>query len=116
MSSKGTGVVEHILVDNVRIDTHVRAGNWWGNGEAIEIMGLWHDYEGYLMKAPDRYQAVNVRDIQLKNISCTSENVIAIVGEDNMEDIVLDGIYFEKKDSRNRYIKGDRCIDVCKGV
>ena len=112
MSSKGTGVVEHILVDNVRIDTHVRAGNWWGNGEAIEIMGLWHDYEGYLMKAPDRYQAVNVRDIQLKNISCTSENVIAIVGEDNMEDIVLDGINFEKKDSRNRYIKGDRCIDV----
>lgn len=112
MSSKGTGIIEHILIENVRIDTRVRAGNWWGNGEAIEILGLTHNYEGYLHPAPERNESVNIRDIHFKNISCTSENVIAIVGENNIEDIFFDGLFFEKKDSQRRYLKGDRRIDV----
>lgn len=113
MASKGTGLIEHILIDNVRIDTHVRAGNWWGNGEAIEIMGLTHNYEGYLHPAPVRDTAISIRDIQFKNISCSSENVIAIVGEENnIEDVTFDGLFFEKKESKNRYLKGERTIDV----
>lgn len=117
MSSKGTGVVEHLLFDNIRIDTRVRAGNWWGNGEAIEIIGLEHNYPGYLHEAPERDEKVNVRDIRFKNISCSSENVIAVVGEDNnIEDITIDGLYFEKKDSKNRYLKGNRTIDVSPAV
>ena len=112
MASKGTGLIEHILIENVRIDTHVRAGNWWGNGEAIEILALQHNYDSYLHPAPVRNEEVNIRDIQFRNISCSSENVIAIVGEDNVEDIVFDGLFFEKKESANRYLKGDRRIDV----
>ncbi len=112
MSSKGTGIVEHILIDNVRIDTHVRAGNWWGNGEAIELLGLKHDYSGYLYPAPERDEIINIRDIQFRNISCSSENVIAIVGDDNIEDISFDGLYYERKDSPNRYLKGSQTIDV----
>ena len=112
MSSKGTGLIEHILIDNVRIDTHVRAGNWWGNGEAIEILGLYHNYEGYLHPDPVRNQTVNIRDIRFHNISCSSENVIALVGDNNVEDISIDGLFYEKKESKNRYLKGDRTIDV----
>lgn len=113
MSSAGTGLVEHLLFDNIRIDTRVRAGNWWGNGEVIEIMALRHGYEGYLFPAPEREQPVNVRDIQFRNISCSGENVVAIAGEDsNIEDIRIDGLYYEKKDSKNRYLKGNRTIDV----
>ncbi len=112
MASKDTGLVEHVMVNNLRIDTHVRAGNWWGNGEAIKILGLYHNYEGYLFPVPAPRYKVNVRDIQLQNITCTSENVIALVSDDNLEDIALRNIYFEKKTSANRYLKGDRSIDV----
>ena len=114
MSSEGTGLVEHILVSNLRIETHVRAGGWWGNGEALEILAAEHNYEGYLNPAPNRKISVNVKDIQFKNISCTSENVVAIVGgkNQNVEDIIFDGIYFEKKSGANLGIKGERTIDV----
>lgn len=112
MASKGTGLVEHVMVNNLRIDTHVRAGNWWGNGEAVEILGLYHSYEGYLFPAPEARYKVNVRDIQLQNITCTSENVIALVGDDNLKDISLRDIYFEKKPSASRHLKGDHRIDV----
>ena len=112
MASKGTGLIEHILIENVRIDTHVRAGNWWGNGEAVEILGLEHNYDGYLHPAPIRNQKINIRDIRFKNISCSSENVIALMGEDNVEDIFFDGLFFEKKESKNRYLQGERTIDV----
>lgn len=117
MSSKGTGVVEHLLFENIRIDTRVRAGNWWGNGEAIEIIAQKHDYPDYLFPSPERNEAVNVRDIQFRNISCSAENVIAMAGEDgNIEDIVIDGLYYEKKDSKNRYLKGNRTIDVSPAI
>lgn len=112
MALKGTGLIEHILIENVRIDTHVRAGNWWGNGEAVELLALEHNYDGYLNPAPDRNLPVTIRDIRFKNLSCTSENVIAVIGEDNIEDVSFDGLYFEKKKSANRYLKGDRVIDV----
>ena len=101
-----------VHIENVRIDTNVRAGNWWGNGEAVELLALEHNYDGYLNPAPDRSLPVTIRDIQFKNLSCTSENVIAVIGEDNIEDVFFDGLYFEKKKSANRYLKGDRIIDV----
>ncbi len=112
MSSKGSGLVEHVLVSNLRIDTHVRAGNWWGNGEAIELMGLEHYNVNYLNSDISRDFPANIRDIQMMNICCTSENVIALIGDDNIEDIRIDGLSFEKKDSANRYLKGNRTIDV----
>jgi len=49
MAIPGTGLAEHILVQNVRIETRVRAGNWWGNGEAIALLATYHvlpNYEG----------------------------------------------------------------------
>ena len=112
MSSKGSGLVEHVVVSNLRIDTHIRAGNWWGNGEAIELMALEHHNSNYLNSDIVRDLPANIRDIQMMNICCTSENVIALVGDDNIEDIRIDGLSFEKKDSVNRYLKGDRTIDV----
>ncbi len=113
MASKGTGLVEHVLFENIRIDTKIRAGCWWGNGEPICLVGIYHNYENYREPTPERQMAINIRNISFCNIICTGENVIGVIGSgDNIRDIEFNNIYFEWKDSANRYLKGDRCIDV----
>ncbi len=113
MAIPGTGLVEHVLIENVRIETRVRAGNWWGNGEAIVVMGVGHERPLYVGTQPGRRFDISIRDISFRNISCLSENAIAVIGEeDSVSDIYFDGIYFEKKESKNLYIKGERRIDV----
>jgi polygalacturonase len=113
MTSTNTGLIEHVIIENVRIDTRVRAGNWWGNGEPICIFALHHDNPHYLNPAPIRAWDTNIRDIRLRNISCSGENVIGIVGAaGNISEIALDGIYYERKKSKNSCLKGSNKIDV----
>ncbi|HIZ55562.1 MAG TPA: glycoside hydrolase [Firmicutes bacterium] len=113
MASKGTGLVEHVMFQNIRIDTKVHAGNWWGNGEPICLVGTYHNYDGYLYPAPNVNNAVNIRDISFHHISCTGENIIGVIGSgNNIDGVVFNEVYFERKDSANRYLKGDRCIDI----
>lgn len=117
MASKGTGLVEHILVQNVRIETYVHAGNWWGNGEPVCLIGTYHNYEGYLDPVPEREWAANIRDIHFSDMSCTAENVIGVIGSGgNIDHVIFREIAYEKKNSANRYLKGDRCIDVSPSV
>ncbi len=117
MASKGTGLVEHVLIDNLRIDTHIRAGNWWGNGEPICLVGTFHHYDRYLDPVPDRNWPVNIRDVHFSHISCTGENVIGVIGSgENIEHVVFDDLYFAHKESANKYLKGERCIDVSPSV
>lgn len=113
MAIPGTGLVEHVLIQNVRIETRVRAGNWWGNGEPIALLATYHDLPSYEGVQPTKRFELSVRDIRISNVSCCGENAIAVIDEDGcVEDVCLDGIYFEKKDSVNRQLKGDRRIDV----
>lgn len=113
MSSKGTGLIEHVLIQNVQIETLIHAGNWWGNGEPICLNGLFHHNSGYLHAIPDRNVPVNINDIRFVNISCSAENRIAVIGDgNNITNIYFDGISFEMRKSKNRYLKGDRCIDM----
>ena len=37
--SSTDGIVENVTASNLRLDTRCRAGNWWGNGEAVCITG-----------------------------------------------------------------------------
>lgn len=116
MTSSKTGLVENVMVNNARIDTRVRAGNWWGNGEAVCIMGVYHHNTSYTNQPPKRSYPVNVRNIIMNGLQCTSENALAIVGEDgNISDIRLLNISVELKDSANKALKGNR-IDLRPGV
>lgn len=113
MASKGTGLIEHVMINNLRIDTKIRAGNWWGNGEPICFVGTYHHYDGYLDPAPERSLSVNIRDVKLTNISCTAENIIGVIGSGgNIDQVLFRDITFQYKESKNRYLKGDRCIDI----
>jgi len=112
MTSSRTGLVENLLVSNLLIDTRIRAGGWWGNGEAICIMSTYHHNSSYADKVPDRLFPVNIRNVNLQNIICSTENVLAIVGEgDNIRDVHFNGLTVELKDSENIMIKG-RIVDV----
>lgn len=117
MASTKTGLIEHILVENMRIETRIRAGNWWGNGEPICIFALYHHNSNYLFPAPNRKVNVTIKDVQFRNISCSGENIIGIVGQDNnIQSITVDGIYYERKESKNSYLKGINAIDVSPAV
>lgn len=112
MTSSRTGLVENLQVTNLRLDTRVRAGNWWGNGEAVCIMATHHHNLSYAHSAPDRDFPVNVRNVYLQNLICSTENVLALVGEDgNIRDVHFNGLTVELKDSDNIMLKG-HMVDV----
>jgi hypothetical protein len=115
MASAGTGLVENVTVSNLRLDTRIRAGNWWGNGEPVCIMGTWHNYERYRDPPPEKRFPVSVRNILFRNLICSGENVIAVIGENaSVRNIKFDQVLFELKDSRNLPLKG-RTVDLSPG-
>lgn len=112
MSSAGTGLVENVSVSNMQIDTRVRAGNWWGNGEAILMMGTWHHNTHYSMSPPDRSIAVNIRDIHICSAICHTENAIGLVGVNkNIQGVYMSGLTVYMKDSDNLALKG-KILDI----
>lgn len=111
MTSARTSIVEHVRVSNLLIDTKIRAGGWWGNGEPIAVFCSYHNM-GNRQKVPDRNIAKNIRDVHFENISCTAENIIGVVGEGkNMENVTFTNISMELKESKNLEIKG-RIVDI----
>lgn len=105
MSSHGDGLVEKVRVNNCIVETRIRAGNWWGNGEPIFLMGTYH--HGYLQEV-NRIWPINIRNVVFSNIDCCGENAIGIIGENNnISDITFRDIRFEKKESDNLCLKGN---------
>lgn len=108
MANPKTGLVENVRVSNMIIDTKVRAGNWWGNGEAIFFMGMNHTGNVPASQTPARDEAVNIRNIHLNGITCTSENALGIIGYGkNIDEVYLKDIHFTKKMPENLILKGD---------
>lgn len=115
MASTGTGLVEHVLLSNLRLDTRVRAGNWWGNGEPICIMSTPHNISRYRDNPPERHWAVSVCGILIQNVVCTGENAAAVISDGHsIEQVHIDQMLFERKDSKNLHIKG-HMIDLSPG-
>lgn len=112
IASSHTGLVANVQISNLRLDTRIRAGGWWGNGEAICIIGTSHNNLSYAHKTPDRDFPINVKSILFQNTICTTENVLAVVGENNnICDVHFNGLTVKLKDSKNLMIKG-RMVDL----
>jgi len=115
MASAGTGLIENVTISNLRLDTRIRAGLWWGNGEPVCVMGTLHNYESYRDPPPEKRFEVCVRNVLFQNLICSAENVIAVIGENkSVRDIYFDHIIFELKDSENLALKG-RVVDLSPG-
>jgi polygalacturonase len=116
MASAGTGLIENVAISNLRLDTRIRAGNWWGNGEPVCIMGTWHNHDAYRDSPPEKRFPVSIRNILFQNLICSGENVIAVIGENkSVRDIYFDRVLFELKDSDNLALKG-RTVDLSPGT
>ena len=115
MANAGTGLVENVALSNLRLDSRVYAGNWWGHGEPICLMSTPHDNESYRDKKPaDRFD-VGIRRVLMQNLSCTGENAIALVGENgSVQEIDIDHIHFARRDSANLELRG-HMIDLAPG-
>ena len=101
------GLVENVRANNLIIDTHVRAGNWWGNGEPVLIMAVPMDNDGLRIQKPNRKMDCAVHNIHLTGLTCMGENAMGIVGtEGNIRDIILRDIDFTRKFSANLPLKG----------
>lgn len=111
MASARTGLVEHVRISNMRLDTKIRAGNWWGSGEPIAVFSTFHNINN-VQEVPERSFDKNIRDLHFENISCTGENLIGVVGEGkNMENVTFNNISMELKESENLLLKG-RSVDI----
>lgn len=107
MGNDNGGLVENVRVKNMYIDTQIRAGDWWGNGEAVFFMGVKHDGIIPAEQNPHRDTPVNYRHITVEGITCESENAIGAVGTgSNFEDVVLRDIIVKRKPSANIELKG----------
>lgn len=108
MSDTDCGLVENVRVTNMIIDTRIRAGNWWGNGEAIFAMAVKHDEHIPAEQKPDRETNVNFKNIVIDGVYCMSENAIGIIGTGkNVQSFFLKNITIERRDSENLPLKGN---------
>lgn len=110
MPAAKTGLVENVVVSGLRIDTRVRAGNWWGNGEPILMESLPYttkDHVDHTAEINARDYKVTMRNIMIRDLICTSENAGGIVGLDNGENISLDRVWIQLKESENLSLKGN---------
>ena len=115
MSGAGVGTVENVTIDNVVVDTRIRAGNWWGNGEPIFLMGVQHD-NGMLSfiaeQKPEKTTEYCIDNVIINNIICHGENAMGIVGDGHsIRNVTLSNIYYNTKESKNINLKG-RTLDT----
>jgi len=112
MCDSNGGLVENVRVKNMLIDTKIRAGDWWGNGEAVFLMAVEHSTYVPDSQNPHRDTPVCYRNIFIDGVTCTSENAIGAVGTGkNMENVVFSHIDVCKKPSANLALKG-RVFDM----
>ncbi|MBQ9141245.1 MAG: right-handed parallel beta-helix repeat-containing protein [Lachnospiraceae bacterium] len=107
MCNDECGLIENVRVNNMIIDTRIRAGNWWGNGEPIFLMALKHDYHIPAEQKPGRVTNYAIRNVYIDGVTCMGENAIGIVGKhDNIREVTLKNIDFTRKKSENLMLKG----------
>ena len=93
------GSLENITFSNINIETHLRTGDWWGNGEPIHISAV---------RGKDSVQLGQIKHVLFQNIICKGENGMLLYGSDEsmLEDISFDHIRFELTDSKLNDVAG----------
>ena len=93
------GSLENITVSNVYIETKLRTGDWWGNGEPIQISAI---------RGKDSVKLGSIKHIMFSNIICKGENQILLYGtpESIIEDVTFRDIRFELTDSKLNDVAG----------
>jgi polygalacturonase len=65
------GSLENISFDDITIETHLRTGDWWGNGEPIHISAV---------RGKENVKLGVIKNVQFNNIQCIAENGMLLYG------------------------------------
>ncbi len=102
-------LVENVRVTNMIIETKIRPGNWWGNGEPILLMAVPHVTEKTSGQQPERDTSCAIRNVTIDGAVCAGENAMGIIGtEGNIREITLQNIRYRRRASENLALKGFR--------
>ena len=93
------GSLENITFSNMYIETKLRTGDWWGNGEPIHISAI---------RGKEKVPLGKIHNIRFNNIICKGENGMLLYGTDEstIEDVSFNGISFELTDSKLNDVAG----------
>ncbi len=93
------GSLENITFSNMYIETKLRTGDWWGNGEPIHISAI---------RGKENVKLGKIKNLKFNNIICKGENGMLVYGTDEsvIEDISFNGITFELADSKLNEVAG----------
>ena len=108
MCHDSVGLIDNVRVTNCILDTRIRAGNWWGNGEPIFLMAVRQDMHLPPEQKPDRVTDCAIRNVVFDGITCMGENAMGIIGTaGNIREITLRNIRYTRKPSANLPLKGE---------
>lgn len=75
ISVSDTGSVQNMNFSNIRIETRLHTGDWWGQGEPINITAM--------MLIPEKPEIGIIKNLNFTNITCVGENSIVMIAADN---------------------------------
>ena len=90
LTVRDSGSIQNVNFTNIRIETRMHTGDWWGNGEPIKISAL--------RGVPDSPIGV-IKNINFSNITCSAENSILMYAseETKLQNISFVNFDFELK-------------------
>jgi polygalacturonase len=90
ISLRDEGSLEDMRFSNIHIETKLRTGDWWGNGEPINISAV-------RSKEKEKVKLGTIKNIRFTDITCKGENGIMVYGTEKsmLEDISFDRVTFE---------------------
>lgn len=93
------GSLENITFSNMYIETKLRTGDWWGNGEPIHISAV---------RGKEKVSLGQIKHVLFSNINCKGENGMLLYGsaESIIEDVSFDHIRYELTDSKLNDVAG----------
>jgi hypothetical protein len=78
-----SGSISNVNFINIRIETRLHTGDWWGQGDPIKITAI--------RGVPDSPRIGTIKNINFTNVTCRSENCINLYASDETR---LQNIFF----------------------
>ncbi|WP_429265074.1 glycoside hydrolase family 28 protein [Mucilaginibacter sp. 3215] len=98
------GSLENISFSDMTIETRLRTGDWWGNGEPIHVSAV---------RGKENVKLGIIKNLSFENINCKGENGMLVYGsnESVIQDVRFDNVSFELINSKLNDVAGGN-IDV----
>ena len=93
------GGIENVIFSNILIETRLFTGDWWGNGEPIQLSSVRLTKDVPLGK---------MKNIKFQNVVCKGESGIVVYGTDEsvIEDVSFSDVRFHLAESQLNGISG----------